>query len=119
MRRDMLGGANGGGTMPVGELLYGVAEVAEQMPSICHLDSVRRALTDPVGIRASTITGDDLDARMTAQPPTDCRRFAVRQQIDDLVRLQVHQHRAVAATPPPSPVVDPKNPGSRLACFSA
>ena len=46
MRRDMLGGANGGGTMPVGELLYGVAEVAEQMPSICHLDSVRRALTD-------------------------------------------------------------------------
>jgi len=43
---------------------YGVAEVAAQMASTCHLDSVRRALTDPVGIRASTITGDDLDARM-------------------------------------------------------
>ena len=114
----MLGGANGGGCVPVGEVLDGVAEVAEQMPSIGHLGGVRRALTDSVGICASTIAGDDLDTGTITQPPTDCRCFAVRQQIDDLVRLHVHQHRAVAVTPPPCPVVDPKNPRSCLGWFS-
>ena len=118
MRPDMLGGTNGGGRVPVCEVLDSVAEVAEQMPSIGHLNGVGRALTNSVGIRASTITGDDLDTGAITQPPTDCRCFTVRQQIDDLVRLQVHQYRAVAVTPPPGPVVNPKNPGSRLACRS-
>ena len=84
------------------------------MPPIGNLHSVGQALTYPVGIRASTVTGDDLDARAPAQPPADCRRFAVRQKIDGLVGLKVHQKRAVVVAPPPSPIVDPQNPESVL-----
>ena len=109
----MLGGTTGGGAVPVCDALHGVPEVAEQMPSIGDLDSVWRALPNPVGISASTITGDDLDAGMTAQPVCNCRRFAVGQQIDDGVLLEVNQYRAVAATTQLSPVVDPKHSGSR------
>ena len=114
----MLGGANRGGSVSVGDVLDGVAEIAEQMPSIGHLDGVRRALPDSVGVRAGTITGDDLDTGTIMQPPTDGRCLPVRQQIDDLVRFQVHQYRAIAATPPPGPVVDPENPGSCWGWFT-
>jgi hypothetical protein len=78
MFRDMLRGASGGGAVPVGQILHGVTEVAEQMPSVCHLHCIRCPRTNAVGISASTIMGDDLDTGMSAQPLRDCRCFAIR-----------------------------------------
>jgi hypothetical protein len=74
----MLRRARGGGAVPVGEGLHGVTKVAEQMPSVRHLHCIRCPLTNAVGISASTITGDDLDTGMSAQPLSDCRCFAIR-----------------------------------------
>jgi hypothetical protein len=87
------------------------------MPPIGHLHSVWRALRDAIGISAGTITGDDLDTGMLTQPVGDCRRFAVRQQIDDGILLEVHKHRAVSMTSPPCPIINPKHPGHRRGCF--
>jgi hypothetical protein len=60
-----------GDTMLVGKALNGVAAIPEQMPSIDDLYGGGCTLPDPVGISASAITGDDLDARATAQPGCD------------------------------------------------
>jgi hypothetical protein len=50
----MLGSATGGGAVPVAETLHRIAEIAEQMPAVGHLDSISCALTDAVGISTGT-----------------------------------------------------------------
>ena len=54
--------------MPVPKGLNGLSKVPEQVPPIGDLDGRRGALTDPVGIDAGTIAGDDLDAGPITQP---------------------------------------------------
>ena len=44
------------GTMPVGERLHGIAEIAQQMPTICNLDGVGGALAGTVGVGAGAMT---------------------------------------------------------------
>jgi hypothetical protein len=102
----MLHSASGGGIVPVTKSLNRLAKVSQQMLPICDLDGAGRALTDPVGIRPGTIAGDDFDAGPITQPGGDGGSFAVWKEIDHFVRLEVHQHRAVAATASPSPIVD-------------
>lgn len=109
MRPDMLGSATGGGIVLIAETPHGITEISEQMPSVGHLNSIRCALANAIGISTSTITGDDLNAGTIAQPCGECRRFAVRQEIDDLIRLQVHQYRAVAVPASPCPIVHSEN----------
>ena len=75
MRSDVLRGAPGGGTVPVTKGLNGLAQVPQEVPTIGDLDGAWSALTDPVGIGASTITGDDLDAWPLTQPGSDSRGF--------------------------------------------
>lgn len=107
----MLGGACGRGTVPTGEILDGITEIAEQMPAIRNLHCVGSALTNAIGISASTIAGNDFDAGLTAQPAGDSGSFAVRKQINDLVRFQVYEHGAVAVSALPGPIVHPEDPG--------
>ncbi len=47
----------------------GIAEVAQQMPAVCHLDRVRRTLAHAVRIGAGPVARDDLDPGVPAQPP--------------------------------------------------
>lgn len=109
----MLGGTSSGGAMPVGEVLDDIGKAAEQMSAISHLNGIRRALTDSLGMNAVTVTRYDLDTRMSTQLRANSRCLAVWQQIDNLVRFQVDQDRAVVVARSPDPVVDPKNPGRR------
>ncbi len=118
MRPDLLGGATRRGTVLVGKGLHGVTKVPEQMPSIGDLDRSGRTLTDPVGISASAIASNDLDAGMAVQPACHRCGFPIGQEIDDRVRLKIHHHRAVAMTPPPSPIVNPQNPRGRSGCLA-
>ena len=110
MRPYMLSSATGGGAVLVGKTLHGITEVAQQMPPVGHLDGIRCALANAVGIGSSTVAGDDLDPGTTAQPPGECRCLAIRQQIDDLVGFQVHQHGAVVVATSPRPIVNPEDP---------
>ena len=109
MRPDVLGGTSGCGSMPVAEGLDGLADVAEQVPSIGDLDGVRGTLADAVGVGTGTIAGDDLDARPVTQPGGDGSSLAIGQEIDHPVCLEVDQHRAVATPTPPGPVVNPED----------
>jgi hypothetical protein len=119
MRPDLLGSTTGCGAVLVDEALHGVTKVAEQVPSVGDLNGIRRTLPDPVGISARPITGNDLHARMLAQPGGDGCGFPIGQEIDDGVRLKIHHHRAVASAPLPRPVVDPENPRGRSGCLAA
>jgi len=77
VRPDLLGGTTRRGIMLVGEALDGITEIPEQVPSVGDLDSGGCTLADPVGIGASPITGDDLHARMPAQPGGHCCGFPI------------------------------------------
>jgi len=45
------------------------AEVAQQVPAVCHLDRGRRALAHAVRIGPRPVACDDLNARVPVQPP--------------------------------------------------
>ena len=105
-RANVVGGAIGGSAMSIADVLDGITKVAQQMPAIRDLYGVGSALTDPIRIGTGAITRDDFDAGMSAQPGRERRRFTVRQQVDDLVLLQIDQDGAVVMATPPCPVVD-------------
>jgi len=102
----VLRGAPGSGTVPITKGLNGLSKVPEQVPSIGDLHGPWSALTNPVGIGSGTIAGDDLDARPITQPSGNGGSFAIWQEIDHLVRLEVYQHCAVASPASPCPIID-------------
>lgn len=57
-----------GGTVPVDHRLDRLAEMARQVPAICHPNGIGRALADAVGMGAGPIPGGDRDAGRLAQP---------------------------------------------------
>lgn len=69
---------------PIGDSLDGIAEIAEQVPSVGDLDDARRTLTNAVSINAGSIARNDLDARLIAQPSGNRCGVAVWEEIDHL-----------------------------------
>ena len=65
--------------MPVECPGQSVAEIAQEMPAVPDLDGLGCAAPNTVGIGASTVTGDDLDARVILQPRRNRLRVAVGQ----------------------------------------
>jgi hypothetical protein len=64
----MLRGAPRSHTVPVTKCLNGLSKVPEQVPAIGDLNGTRGALTNTVGVGASAIAGDDLDAGPVNSP---------------------------------------------------
>jgi hypothetical protein len=81
------------------------------VPAVRDLAGLRGAGASSVGVGPGPVPGDHLDAGMLPQPGCQCARLPIRQQVDHLVVLQVHQHRAVAVATPQRPVVHPEHPG--------
>src|SRR5690349_8320072 len=102
---NVVGGASGGCAMLIGNGLDGITQVAQQVPAVGDLHGVGSPLTDTVRAGTRAITRDDFDTRMSAQPGRECRRLTIRQQVDNLVLLQINQDGAVAMATPPRPVV--------------
>ena len=97
----MVDGEIGGPAVPIGDGLDRISEVAQQVPSIRNLYGVGSALADAVRVGTGAITCNNFDAGMALQPGRECRCLAVRQQVDDLVLLQIDQDGAVAMAAPP------------------
>ncbi len=110
MRSHTLGRSTRCCAKPIGESLDGISEITEQVPAISDLNNARRALTNAVGINTGSITCDNLDTWVIAQPSGHRCGVAVRQEINHFIRLKVHEYRAVSMTTPPCPVVDPEDP---------
>lgn len=90
-----------GGTVPVDHRLDRLAEMARQVPAICHPNGIGRALADAVGMGAGPIPGGDRDAGRLAQPGGQGLGLPVWRQIDALVTLEVDRNGAVAPAAPP------------------
>ena len=92
--------------MPVESLKKRLGGIAEQMPSVGHLDGARGALTHAVGICPSSIARDDRRSRVLAQPCRKAACIAIWQEVDDASLFEVTEDRPVALTTSPSPIVD-------------
>ncbi len=110
----MLGRAANGGAVTLTKGLDSLAEIAQQVPSIRDLDGVRGTLANTIAVGSSTIAGDNLNAWMVPKPRGNGCGLTVREQIEDFVLLEIDQHGAVAAAPPPRPVIDPKHARGRF-----
>ena len=87
----------------------GIAKVAQQVPTICNLDRIRRTLPHAVCICASPVSRDNFDAWMLVQPPCQSVGLAVGQEVNHRVALQINEDRAVAMTAAPCPIVNGKD----------
>ena len=87
----------------------GIAEVAQQVPTVGHLDRLLRALPNSIGVGTSTVARDNFNSGMLTEPIRQRLGLAVRQQIYDLIALKIDENRAVAMSTPPSPIIHPKN----------
>ena len=63
---ELLGGTLDRAMMSVDHGANGVAEVAQQVPAIRHLDRIRCTLADPVRVGPRSVTRHDFDAGMLA-----------------------------------------------------
>lgn len=95
--------------MPVDHRPQRIAQIAQQMPAVRDLDRRWRA----VGVSPRAVTGDDLDTRVRPEPSGQGLGLPIRQQVDDLVALEIDQGGAVAVAAPERPVVDAQHPGWR------
>ena len=97
------------GMVPLHDGPHRVAQVAQHVPAIRDLAGSRGAGADTVGVGAGSVPGNDLDARVAAQPSCQRVGLPIRQQVDHGVALQVHEHRAVAVAAAQRPVVHPEH----------
>ncbi len=106
--------------MVAGHGADGIAEVTQQVPAVRHLDRIRRTLAHAVRVGAGPVARDDLDPGMLTKPSGQGVGLPVRQQVDDLVALQVDQGRPVAVATAPGPVIDGEDArrGRRLAIIA-
>jgi len=69
--------------------VHGIAEIAQHVPAVGHLHGVGRTLAGAVRIGPGTVARDDLNAGVPLQPCRQRAGLPVRQQVHDLVALQV------------------------------
>lgn len=86
--------------------LEGFADIAEQMPSIDDLTGVGSVGPNAFCEDSGTIACNDSDGRMSSQPVRQRAGIASGKEIDNLVYLQIDDHRFVSPSEAPSPFVD-------------
>ena len=74
---DLEGGLAYRLAVPLDGCLQGVAEIAEEMPTVRDLDRRGRTAPDPISVSACSIASDHLDPRVPTQPVGDGAGFAV------------------------------------------
>jgi len=99
--------------MPLAHAVERRREIAQEVEAIGDLDRLGRALPGPVRIGPGPVAADEFDARMRAEPRCQGRRFAIGQEVDHPVALEIDQQRAVALAPAPGPIIDPEHARGR------
>jgi hypothetical protein len=75
------------------------------MKAIGDLHRLGRPLAGTLGVRPAPVTADDLHFWMLVQPRRQDLRRAIGQQVDHLLRLQVHQDGSIRPPAPVRPVI--------------
>jgi hypothetical protein len=99
---NLLADASNANMVALDDGLDGVTQITQQVPPIGHLNGTRRALADAVGIGAGTVARHNLHARVFAKPSRQCFGWSIRQQIHNLIALQVDQDGPIAITAAPA-----------------
>ncbi len=102
--------------MSVKDPFHGLREVLLDMEPVSHLDGVRRSLARSGGIVTGAISADELDSRMGLEPTFQACGRPIRQQIDNLMILQVNQDRAIGDVATKGPIIYSKIRWSRMSC---
>ena len=105
----LLGGAAEITVVAINDGADSIAEIAQQVPAVRHLDRFRRALADTVGVGTSTVARDNLNPGMLTKPVGQRLSLAIWEQVYDLVALEVDDDGAVPMPAPPSPIIDAEN----------
>ena len=89
----------------------GLAHILQQVPSIGDLSGIGCTFGGGLGVGRRTVAADQFDSGMSLEPRLDGGGVAVRQEIDDIIRLKVDDDGAVALSFAPGPVVDADESG--------
>jgi hypothetical protein len=85
--------------------LHHLRQVLFDVPSVGNLDRLWSTASDAIGVGAGSITTDDLNFLVPAEPGGQGRCRPIWQQVDDPMLLQIDEDRAVFAALAPGPVV--------------
>ena len=85
-------------------------QVPKQVPAVHDLGRARRAEAGAAGILGGPVPRDHADRVVLAEPCRQGLRRAIRQQVDDMVLLQVDQDGAVGLPFPARPIVNTQDP---------
>src|SRR5437764_40027 len=105
-------------TMPGHRLLGGFCQVVPQMPAICDLEGVRRAVAGALRVGAGPVPADDLRTWMRLQPRLHGRGLTVRQQVHCVPGADVHQHRPVHVPLAQREIITPRISDAAVTCGS-
>src|SRR4051812_2953704 len=83
------------------------------MEAVSDLPRLRCSLTRALQLQAAAVAANDLDLAMLLEPARRRIRRAVREQVDDLPLLQVHDDRSVGPSLAPAPVVNSRHADGR------
>ena len=97
--------------MALQEPLQGFAQIAHEMESIGHLDSLWRPTRRTISILWGTITGDDFDTGVLFEPSGErvCRTIA--EHVNGLVAFQIHEQRSIGLPFAKGEIVHPQDLG--------
>jgi hypothetical protein len=90
-------------------------KIGIQMPPIRDLDRLWSTLGHSIHVVDPSISTNHFDLWVVSQPGTHRLHASIRQQIQHLLPLQIHDDGAVALTTAPAPIVDPNHP--HFVCF--
>ena len=76
------------------------------MEAVGDLTRLRRAFTAALGERSAAIAANDLDFRMPLEPGRSRTSRTIRQKVDHLTPLQVHDDGPISGAFAPGPVVE-------------
>src|SRR5208283_4893654 len=83
--------------------------ILQKMEAVGDLTRLRRAFTAALGERSAAIAADDLDFRMPLEPGRSRTSRTIRQKVDHLTPLQVHDDGPISGAFAPGPVVDTRH----------
>src|SRR5262245_7874157 len=91
-----------------------VARVLDQVEAIGDLHGVWCSLTPGASVVGGSVSRDNLDARMLAQPGGGCPCTPIGKEVDDCMGLAVGEYRAIELAFVKCEVIDTKNAWSRV-----
>jgi len=77
-----------------------IREIFQQVPAVGNLQRMGRTITNRLRIGLGSVTGDNLDPWMVAQPLTHAFRGSVRQEVNDVSTFMINQDGSIPLSLP-------------------